>query len=633
MNDYRCPILAAALLCLLSSSTVVAAPQAARPSLVPLPGKLEWSGGFVELSQGTEIYYGGDAAKAEAETLAAELRPATGLPLPIERHPGDAGVRSGSAIALNLDAALSTTLGKEGYRLEVSPQWGEVRIIAAAPAGLFYGGQTIRQLLPTAVFAATAQPGIKWKVPGCHIEDKPRMGWRGYMLDYSRHFLDKQYTRHLLDAMAMHKLNVLHMHLADDDGWRIEIKKYPRLIEIGAWRGTACRLPNTRPGESFARYGGYFTQDDIRELVDYAARRHINIMPELDMPGHSLALCTAYPATLPNKFPGSQSPQGTVGNVLSPAKESNYAMIDDILGELATIFPFDYIHIGGDEVNHDIWSQDPEIKEFMAREKIASLHDAQVYFTARLEKILARRHKRMIGWNEILNDKLQRTTGIMSWTGIGPGYQAARLGFPVVMAPAQHNYFDMVYPAAVDEPAALDWAGAVDAQKCYAFDPLGDKSLSPQQAAHIFGVHGCLWSEMIFPFKSKSGWLTLKTPGETADYKTFPRLCALAEMGWTPQAKRDYADFNARLGPHLGRLKTAGIGFRVPPPRANVKADRVLSLLPPFPHADVRFTLDGSDPLHSPTAMRLEQFSSGMKVPLMARTFVEGMPSPLYMTH
>ena len=190
------------------------------------------------------------------------------------------------------------------------------------------------------------------------------------------------------------------------------------------------RLP---PAEHAARrvvrrYGGYFTQDDIRELVDYAARRHINIMPELDMPGHSLALCTAYPATLPNKFPGSQSPQGTVGNVLSPAKESNYAMIDDILGELATIFPFDYIHIGGDEVNHDIWSQDPEIKGFMAREKIASLHDAQVYFTARLEKILARRHKRMIGWNEILNDKLQRTTGIMSWTGIGPGYQARAVG-------------------------------------------------------------------------------------------------------------------------------------------------------------------------------------------------------------
>ena len=512
------------------------APVQAEPAaLVPKPAKVEWQTGVCTLDADTKIVYAGKEAEAEAETLASLLRPATGLPLAVSA--AESADKPGNSISLSLDAGLETALGKEGYRLSVEPQ--EIRIIAAAPAGLFYGGQTLRQLLPAAVFANTKQAGVRWDAPCCHIEDKPRFAWRGYMLDYSRHFFDVDYSKHLLDGMALHKLNVLHIHLSDDDGWRIEIRKYPKLTTIGAWRGTQCPLPN-RPGETHTRYGGFLTQDQIREIVAYAARLHVNIMPEIDLPGHSLALCTAYPETSPLTENGAPKAQGQTGNVISPAKESNYAMIDDIMGELAALFPFDYIHIGGDEVNPNAWKDCPEIRAFLKREKIASPHDAQVYFTKRLEGILAKHHKQMIGWNEILNDELQRSTAIMSWTGVGPGYQAARTGFPVVMAPGPHCYFDMAYPQGYDEPPAHSWAGKIDVERCYAFDPLAEKGLTAEQSQKFLGVHACLWSEFVTPWKAKNGWLDLKTAGETADYKTYPRLCALAEMGWTPQTVQHY---------------------------------------------------------------------------------------------
>ncbi len=595
--------------------------DAAPAELVPKPAKVEWQKGLTPLDAATRIIYDGEAAKTEAETLAAMLRPATGLPLPVAPMPLYVDDQPGNAIVLSLDSGVEAALGREGYRLEAMPA-PLVRITAAAPAGLFYGGQTLRQLLPPAAFAKTKQAGVKWDIPCCRIEDKPRFAWRGYMLDYSRHFFDLDYTLHLLDAMAMHKLNVFHMHLADDDGWRIEIKKYPKLTEVGAWRGTKCALPNTRPGETFQRYGGFFTQDQIRQIVAHAARLHINVMPEIVLPGHSLALCTAYPAVRPTK--------GPEGNAISPAKEANYAMVDDIMGELAALFPFDVIHIGGDEVNHDLWKDCPEIKAFMQREKITTLAAAQVYFTKRLEGILAKRHKHMIGWNEILNDGLQRSTKIMSWTGTEPGYRAARMGFPVVMAPAQHVYFDMLYPEANDEPPALDWAGATDNARCYAFDPLGDKGLTTGQSQQIEGVHGCLWSEMVYPWKSKGGWADFKTGGEVADYKTFPRLCALAEVGWTPQNLRNYAEFAERLGPHLLRLKAAGVTFRLTPPGA-VARGNAIEMVPPFHGAEVRYTLDGSDPLNSPTAVRWDRKPvRGKAAALRARTFLDGIVSPLH---
>lgn len=610
-----------------SMISVLAAPTA-KPALVPKPAQVEWRDGAFVLDANSFLKYsGGAAARVEAETLRDALCPATGMPLTVGALPPGAMLMNG--ILLELDPARLPALGKEGYRLTVTK--GGVWIVAADPAGLFYGGQTLRQLLPPAVYAATVQAGVKWEIPCCTIVDRPRFAWRGYMLDYSRHFFGVEYTKHLLDAMAMQKLNVFHMHLTDDDGWRVEIKKYPKLTDLGAWRGTKCQLPNTRKGETHERYGGFFTQEQIRDIVAYAARLHINVMPEVDLPGHALAICTAYPETAPTAGGAEAvSEQGHKRNAISPAKESNYVMVDDIIAELAALFPFDYIHIGGDEVNHAMWKDCPEIKALIEREKLGGLGGAQVYFTKRLEQILAKRHKKMIGWNEIMNDKLDRTTAIMSWIGTGPGYQAAKMGFPVIMAPGPHAYFDMSYPGGSDEPPAHWWAGAVGVERCYAFDPLGEKGLNPEQAGRIQGVHACLWTEFITPWTSKSGWLAFKTGDEHADYKTFPRLCALAEMAWTPQEGRDVGDFNDRLGAHLLRLRAAGIGFRVPSPDASVQGDLIVIDTPPRGLV-VKYTLDGSDPLSSATAVVWDGKPVKAEASKFhARAFLDGVPGPMH---
>jgi hexosaminidase len=602
---------------------------AAEPAaLVPKPAKAEWNDGVFTLSKGIKIAYAGDGAQAEAATLRTLLRPGTGFSLPVAAFKSVKEPR----ILLTIDTDLESRLGKEGYTLEVDAAGARIR--AAAPAGLFYGGQTLRQLLPPAIYASTAQTGVRWEIPCCKIEDQPRFAWRAFMLDYSRHFSDVATTKRLLDAMAMHKLNILHMHLADDEGWRIEIKKYPKLTEVGAWRGTKSALPNPPYLKAEAgneRYGGFFTQADIRDLLAYAAARHINLMPELDLPGHSLAICTAYPETQPTKVPDNvKSAQGFKGNAISPAKESNYAMVDDIMGELAALFPFDYIHIGGDEVNHGLWKACPEIQALIQREKLGDEGGAQVYFTKRLEGILAKHHKKMIGWNEILNDKLQRTTAIMSWVGTGPGYQAARMDFPVVMAPGPHCYFDMSYPGSNDEPPGHSWAGMIDAARCYAFEPLGEKGLEAAQAKNILGVQACLWSEYIFPCKSKSGWQEWPTMWDAIGFKAFPRLCALAEMGWTPKELRSYPEFAERLGVNLQRLKNAGVPFRVPPPEAVVRQGRI-QILPPFANATVRYTTDGSDPFRSATSLVWDgQAFEGEPAQFRARTYVGSLPSPLH---
>jgi hexosaminidase len=282
-------------------------------------------------------------------------------------------------------------------------------------------------------------------------------------------------------------------------------------------------------------------------------------------------------------------------------------------------------------VNHSLWKECPEIKEFMAENKIGNLRGAQVYFTKRLEGILAGHNKKMIGWNEILNDKLERSTGIMSWIGTGPGYNAAKRGFPVVMSPGPYTYFDMSYVGAYDEPPSHWWAGKIDCARSYSFDPLGNPGLNADQAKKIMGIHGCLWSEFVKPWKSKSGWAELKTYGEHADYKTFPRLCAMAEVGWTPQSERSFSDFADRLGPtHLRRLKAAGVTLRVPPCGAVIRKGMIY-ILPPYAGAEVRYTLDGSDPFNSEsvTVWDSKPFK-GNGAKFRARTYFEGQPSPLH---
>jgi hexosaminidase len=564
------------------------------PALIPRPASIIQGKGQFQLKPGTSL----QASKAEeiaaAEWLAGQLRKPTGYTLPVK---ADAAPQS---LGFFLDASLKDALGAEGYRLETTPD--SVKIQAASAAGLFYGAQSFRQLLPAQAFGQKMASDITWSAPAVKIEDRPRFAWRGFMIDTSRHFFPIEFLKQLIDDMASQKLNLLQIHLTDDDGWRVEIKKYPKLTEIGAWRGTECRLPNTREGETFKRYGGFYTQEQLKELVAYAKQRHIEIMPEVDLPGHALAIATAYPETLPEKLSEAVSVQGYKANAISPAKEANYKIVDDIIGEIAEIFPFAYIHIGGDEVNHKIWEECPQIKALMEKEKLANLHQVQVHFTRRLEGIITKHGRKMIGWQEIADNRLSRDTAIMAWIGAGPGWHAAKNGSPAVMAPGGSCYFDMPYPNAQDEPPAHWWAGPVGIQRAYEFDPIGPESgLDEAGKARILGVQAALWTEFVKGWESKSGWLKLKDESDCANYKIWPRLCATAEMAWTPQAERDFTSFRNRLGAQFARFAEMGRQFRLEPPTANL-ASGLIQIQPPYAGAQVKYTTDGSDPFQSNTA-------------------------------
>lgn len=577
--------------------------QSTRPSapmLVPLPVSVVPGEGAFILKANTGIIAPAAEAKPVAAALAAWLRPATGLALGISDGTGGAGGSPGPMIRLELDTALTGKYGREGYTLDGTP--GGVVIRAAAPAGLFYGAQTFRQLLPPEIFRQSKVTGMEWSAPAVKIEDRPRFVWRGFSLDVSRHFFPFDYLKQQIDHMAAQKLNLLQLHLTDDDGWRIEIKQFPKLTETGAWRGTDCALPNTRKGETHKRYGGFYTQEQLKELVAYARARHIEIMPEIDLPGHALAIVTAYPETLPDKLAEGVSAQGHSANAISAAKESNYVMIDKIIGEVASVFPFAYIHIGGDEVNHKVWEACPETRELMQREKLNNLHEVQVHFTRRLEGILRKHDKKMIGWQEIAHPKLDKQTGIMAWIGPEPGWNAAKRGSPAVMAPGGSCYFDMACPGGEDEPPSHWWAGQVGLDRAYGFDPLSPKAgLDEAAAANVLGVHAALWTEFVTGWQSKSGWLTLKDEAACADYKIWPRLCATAETGWTPQARRDYAGFALRMGGEFARMAEAGRIFRLEPPSA-VLANGKINLKPGYGGGKIKFTVDGSDPFNSPSA-------------------------------
>jgi hexosaminidase len=578
------------LLPFLAAASIAAAP----PALVPLPAEVQWKTGHCTLGS---VIAADDACKAEAAQLAAMLQPATGIGFKLVGS-GTNKAATGTIILMQ-DKSLAAA-SKEAYRLSVRPE--VVTITGASPAGVFYGIQTLRQLLPVQIFAKTVQSGVEWKVPCVEIVDQPRFAWRGFMLDDSRHFQGPEFVKRLIDLMAMHKLNLLHWHLSDDDGFRIEIKSYPKLTAVGGWRGTQCKLPNTRPGETFARYGGFYTQEQIREIVAYAAARHINVMPEIDIPGHSGAAAVAYPEIL---CEGKRS-----GNVWCVGREENYEMLDAMVGELAKLFPFQYIHIGGDEVDHNAWAACPRCKSLMVREKLPSLGHIQGCFTRRYEEILRKHGRKMIGWNEILNDRLSKDSAIVSWTGVDPGYKAATGGWNVVFAAGPHCYFDM--KESPRDTWGHSWAGIIPVSQVYAFDPLARPGLTAEQKLRVLGVQACLWTEYI-------------TSHDRADHKIWPRLCALAELGWTPQPRRKFAEFMDRLGPaHLERLGLLGVAYRVPDPELQWTDPGTVQIRPPFAGAEVHYTTDGSEPMQASPRWTGEPIRAEASHPVAARTFLPG---------
>ena len=583
-TNYITGVLAAAAVLYLLTSAVDANGAKVLPGeagIVPKPVKLEMGTGTFVLSPECKIFcqQGSPGAKAAGDYLADTWRKVTGFALPVQETSDSK--RGGVFLTT---AGAEASLGKEGYRLEVTRQGVVIR--APQPAGLFYGVQTLRQLLPAETFG-TRKVSFEepLAIPCVRVEDYPRFDWRGMHLDVSRHFFDVPFIKRYLDQLALHKINVFHWHLTDDDGWRVEIKQYPKLTRVGAWRGPKEALPPSYESGN-QRYGGFYTQDQIREVIQYAAARQIMIVPEVDVPAHCRAAIVAYPELLcagdPYKF---KSVQDVAGNVLCPSQELTYKFLEGVFGELAILFPGPYIHAGGDERPKGPWEQCDRCLKRMKDEHLADGRFLQDRFLKRLQVFLKARGKTMVGWDELeVESVLDKDYVVMAWQSVEAGVAAAQKGYRVVMAPSPFDYFDMAYSEDPAEPGAR-WAGVISVQKAYSFDPK-PPGLAADVAKRILGVEGCLWAE------------TLVTP-DRPDYMAYPRVCALAEVAWTPQSERSWPDFWSRLWlRHLARLDAAGIAYRIPPPTARQSGSQV-TIVPPCESAQVRYTLDGTEPTSS----------------------------------
>ncbi len=516
------------LLLLLTSCSALAQSIPPMPALIPAPQTFEPGKGVFVITPTTRL----NVMTPVASVRRMVLDNLPGLQL------SDAP-RSLKAITVRL--APVAGVGPEGYDLRVSP----AGIVLTAPqaAGLFYGLQTLRQLLPAA--GKTVAGSL---VRSLHVRDQPRFGWRGLMLDVSRHFFDKAFVKRFIDQMAQYKYNVFHWHLTDDQGWRIEIKSLPRLTQVGAWRvprtGRWWDIENPQPGENPA-YGGYYTQDDIREIVAYASARHILVVPEIDMPGHMMAAIAAYPNLTCGNKPAVVAPNGKFykieDNNLNPCEDSTYLFVDKVFTEVAALFPGPYIHVGGDEAYKGFWAQCESCKPLMTAKGLKNVEELQSYFIKRVEKIVQSKGKKLIGWDEILEGGLAPDATVMSWRGMKGGIEAARQGHPVIMTPFQHCYLDLYQGEPSAEPSTYNMCRL---SSSYAFEPVPDSV----RAELILGGQGNLWTESVPSTRH-------------AEYMTWPRAFALAEVLWSPKERRNWPDFMNRVESHFRRFDALGVNY------------------------------------------------------------------------
>ena len=547
MGHKRILIIAAALAVIILSIPALRllAGSPGRFAIIPLPQVLRPHHGSFVLRPDAAILVDADARET-GEYLAKYLRRSTGYPLPV-RVETIAQAGQGN-ILLSTDKA-KVGLAPEAYELAATHD--SVVIRASAAAGLFYGVQSLLQLLPPDVFSRQPVAHETWSIPCGEIEDTPRFAWRGFMLDVSRHFFNKSEVEQILDAMALHKLNVFHWHLADDQGWRIEIKKYPRLTHIGAWRNKIGFGLDPRASSAYGpdgRYGGYYTQEDIREVVAYAQARHITIVPEIEMPGHSLAALAAYPQLSCSGGPYSTDPvMGTPAGIYCAGNEETFTFLENVLLEVCGLFPGKYIHIGGDEVTKENWHDCPRCQALMRRDGLKNEHELQSYFVRRMVSFLTAHGRQAVGWSEIREGGLPAGAVLMDWNG--GAVEAATAGHDVVMCPNAYCYFD--YYQSRDRATEPPASGAyLPLSKVYSFDPI-PAGLDSRNWAHILGPQANLWTEYIPSLKQ-------------AEYMSFPRLCALAEVAWSPANERNWDDFFRRLQAHLQRLDRLGVNYRKP---------------------------------------------------------------------
>ncbi len=587
-------IISSVLLCL-TSAIAFCQTNNADIAIIPQPVSLTKTTGVFSLPQTIVIEAPVTQEMKEVTRFLKErLSVATGINVTVQNAAPSA------AIQLLLNKPQDAVIGKEGYNLSVTSK--NIIIKANTAAGLFYGVQTMLQLFPKEIESAVPVANISWTAPAVEITDYPRFGWRGLMFDVARHFFTKEDVKKYIDNMVRYKYNLLHLHLTDDEGWRIEIKGLPKLTEVGAWNvkkiGYFGTFSHPAPDEP-KTYGGFYTQEDIKELVQYAKERFVNILPEIDVPGHSLAAVVSYPEL--SCTPGADKyrvrsgepimdwskgapPIALVDNTLCPANEKVYEFLDKVVTQVAQLFPFEYIHMGGDEAPHNYWEKTPAIKTLMQKEKLKNMVEVQGYFTRRLEKIVRSKGKKFIGWDEILEGGVEPSAAIMSWRGMKYGVKAAKMKHEVVMSPTTYAYIDYMQGDPIIEPRI--YAG-LRLNKSYEFDPSPDSV----DAKYIKGGQANLWTEQVYNMRH-------------AQYMTWPRGWAIAESVWSPREKKNWNNFFNRVEKHFERFDVAEIKYApaVYDPIFTVSrtADKQLkiTLASEAPGLDIYYTFDNSFPDH-----------------------------------
>jgi hexosaminidase len=502
--------------------------EAANLPIVPRPVNAAVRTGEFVIDSATVIV-AGIRERETAQLLKQWIGEATGY------SPRIAKTATGRTITLN-SGQRDESLGREGYKLIVSSSG--ITIDASTDAGLFYGAQSLRQL-------AMANGS---DIPGCEVIDYPRFGWRGSMVDVSRHFMPKAWILKYIDLIAFYKLNVLHLHLCDDQGWRIEIKKYPKLVEVGSKRAYTMVGENGKWTREDKAYSGYFTQSDLKEIVAYAKSRFITVVPEIEMPGHSVAAIAAYPEHGNTGKPLEVTGHWGVHKEIYNVEDRTIQYLKDVLDEVMSIFPSTFIHVGGDEVPKDQWKASASAQAKIQLLGIKNEEELQSWFIKTFDQYLASKGRRLIGWDEILEGGLAPGAAAMSWRGIQGGIHAAQMGHDVVMAPTSHTYFDYYQSKnTASEPHGI--GGFLPIETVYSFDPVPKAIADTGKQKHVLGVQFQLWSEYI-------------RSSDHMEYMAFPRACALAEVAWSPTSRKDYADFWQRLSSHAAILSRLGVNFR-----------------------------------------------------------------------
>ena len=538
-------------LCLMLTATTFSQ-SAKQISIIPVPVSVKESSGTFTLPKNVVIEAG---SQPQLQQTVAFLKQRLSVPTGADVTVINSA--TSPSISLVLNRTTDAQIGQEGYRLSVTPK--KITISANEPEGLFYGAQTLVQLFPPEIESASLVKDVKWEAPTVEITDYPRFGWRGLMFDVSRHFFTKEEVKQFIDQMVRYKFNILHWHLTDDEGWRIQIKSFPKLTDVGAWRVKKVGYFGTfaPPAADEPRtYGGFYTQDDIKEVVQYAKDRFVNILPEVDVPGHSLAAVVSYPelSCTPEAntyrvrsgeeimdWSKGHPPIALVDNTLCPANEKVYDFLDKVLTELTALFPFEYIHMGGDECPKNYWEKTPAIKQLMAKENLKTMDEVQSYFTKRVGKIVESKGRKLIGWDEILQGGLAPGAAVMSWRGIKGGIEAAKLGHEVVMSPTDFAYLDYMQSDAIIEPRVY---ATLRLNKAYQFEPVPD-GVDPK---FIKGGQANLWTEQIYNTRHQQ-------------YMTWPRGWAIAESVWSPKEKKNWDNFFTRVESHFKRYDAAEIKY------------------------------------------------------------------------